>query len=94
MVLSIPQDINLKTTGKIANKVYYEVDGEKRVRAYVIPIQPKTKAQKDWWKIFKTFVKDWQGLSDTEKAPWNRLGEIFQMSGFNKYMSEKLQDAP
>ena len=93
-MLLFPQELNLETTGKIADKVYYKTYGQPRVRSYVIPVQPETKAQKDWWKIFKSFVKDWQGLSDAQKAPWNRLGDIFQMSGFNKYMSENLKLVP
>lgn len=91
MALTIPQDINLQTTGKIADKVYYQVDGEKRVRAYVIPVQPGTGQQRRWWSQFIRFVHVWQGLTPEQKAPWNRLGDVFHMSGFNKYMSENLQ---
>ncbi len=91
MALTIPQEINLKTTGKIANKVYYQVDGEERIRSYVIPIQPRTGNQQRWWSQFRRFIHVWQELTDAQKEPWNDLGEIFHMTGFNKYMSVNLK---
>lgn len=92
MTLQIPQEINIRTTGKIANKVYYRVGEQERIRTYVIPVQPGTGPQRMWWGQFKRFIFQWQALSDAQKEPWNDLGDIFQMSGFNKYMSENLKE--
>jgi hypothetical protein len=92
VALTIPQDLNIKTTGKIANKVYYQVDGEKRVRAYVIPVQPGTGPQRQWWAQFRRLINQWQALLPAQQEVWNNLGDIFHMSGFNKYMSKNLKD--
>ncbi|MCK5602652.1 hypothetical protein KAR91_12300 [Candidatus Pacearchaeota archaeon] len=92
MALTDPTEINLETTGKLGNTVYYQVDGEKRERAYVIPVQPGTGQQRKWWAQFIRFVKMWQALNDAQKEVWNNLGDIFHMSGFNKYMSENLKE--
>lgn len=92
MALTIPQDINLETTGKIADKVYYKVQGEKRVRTYVIPVQPGTGPQRLWWSQFRRFIKRWQAFLPAQKAEWNKYGAIFRMSGFNKYMSINLKE--
>lgn len=92
MVLSIPQDVSLHTIGKVANKVYYEIQGEKRVRSYVIPVQPGTGQQRRWWAQFRLFVHRWQALLPAQKAQWDVQGDIFRMTGFNKFMSENLKE--
>lgn len=92
MALTFPQDINLETTGKIADKVYYKVGKQKRVRSYVIPVQPGTGPQRQWWAQFRRLVRRWQAFNDAQKAPWNTLGNIFRMSGYNKYISEGLKE--
>ena len=91
MGLTIPQDVNIETSGKIADKVYYTVDKQKRVRSYVIPIQPGTGPQRLWWAQFRRFSLRYQGFNDAQKAPWNTLGDIFRMTGYNKYISVNLK---
>lgn len=91
MPLTDPTEINLKTIGKIADKVYYEVQGEKRVRTYVIPVQPGTGPQRLWWAQFRRFRNIWRGFNPAQKEVWNKLGDIFHMSGYNKFMSENLK---
>lgn len=92
MALTIPQELNLRTTGKIADKVYYRVGEQERVRSYVIPVQPGTGPQRQWWAQFRRIINQWQALNQAQKEPWNNLGDIFKMSGFNKYMSVNLKE--
>lgn len=86
-----PTEISIEAIGKLADKVYYKVNGYKRVRAYFIPVQPGTGQQRRWWAQHRKAVKQWQALQQAQKDVWNKLGDIFHMSGFNKYVSEKLK---
>jgi hypothetical protein len=91
MAITDPTELNVETTGKLGNTVYYQVDGEKIERAYVIPVQPGTGQQRKWWAQFRRLIRRWQAFNDAQKEVWNDLGDVFHMSGFNKYMSINLK---
>jgi len=82
---------NIKTVGKLGSRVYYYRDGELVSRAYVIPVQPGTSAQKAWWKVFRDAVKAWHALTDAVRAVWNKKAIPYRISGYNLYISRTLK---
>lgn len=88
--MAIVNQQTLKIAGKIGNKVYYNVKGEQRVRAYAIPIQPGTATQQSWWRRFRHGVRLWQHYPQTKKDEFNKRAIRYQMSGFNLHMKEYL----
>lgn len=88
--MPIVNEQTLKIAGKIGNKVYYNVRGEQRVRAYAIPVQPGTPAQLANWDKFKFAVAFWQLLPGIVKEQFNRRAKRLQMSGFNLHMREMM----
>lgn len=91
-VMPIQTDVNLKTTGKIGNTVYYESNGEKKSRPYFIPVQPGTPAQLAWWEVFRDGVSNYQLLSSEVKAEWEEKAKPLHMEGFNLFMSRWLKE--
>lgn len=85
--MEIQTDVNLKTTGKIGDTVYYESNGEKKSRAYFIPVQPGTPAQLAWWEIFRDGVSNYKLLSPEVKAEWEEKAKALHIEGFNLFMS-------
>jgi len=88
--MALTTDVNLKTVGKVADKVYYYRDGDLITRPYFIPVQPGTPSQLTWWAKFRNGVTAWQALSPAQKTVLNRRSLPLQMSGFNLFMREYL----
>lgn len=56
------------------------------------PSNPQTETQQSWRAIFATGVSAWQSLTTVDKSKYNRRARPLQMSGFNLYMREWLND--
>jgi len=80
----------LSIIGKLGNTVHYYIKGKHYSRTYVIPVQPGTGPQKQWWNKFKNGVKAWQALSQAEKDQLDARAKPFRFSGFNLFMREHL----
>lgn len=87
----ITDGINLDTTGKLGDRVYYVSQGEKKSRSYFIPVQPGTPAQLAWWQVFRNGVVQWHALSPAQEKVWNVRAKRWKMSGFNYFMSKYLK---
>ncbi len=92
--MALVEEINLRLTGKVDDRVYWEKDGEKISRAYFIPVQPGTGAQLTWWNIFKQGVLNWQAFTQGQKDIYNARAKRYRMSGFNLYMHDYLLSQP
>ena len=77
-----------KPVGKLGNRVFYFVGEDYRSRAYVIPVQPGTAMQRTWWTKFRRAVRKWNTLQPWAKEEWNAKAVNYQMSGFNKFVSD------
>lgn len=88
-----PRETSLESSGKLGNKVYYYINGEKFSRAYFIPVQPGTPAQLAWWLVFRNGVTAWQSLTAVQKETWNKKAKRHHFSGFNLFMRDHLNSA-
>jgi len=89
--MELANETSLRTVGHVDNKVYYYIGNKQYSRAYVIPVQPGTGAQRAWWEWFKHYHFLWQGLSQGEKDALDVRARPFHFSGFNLYMRECLE---
>ncbi len=83
-----------KIRGRVGDEVGYVVNGKQRWRGYAKPVQPMTTKQCACNSAMTKLVNRWRGLSDEEKAPWNKLagdGGRKRVTGFNLYMSAGLK---
>ncbi len=92
--MEIENDTNLRTVGKIADRVYYYRNGRKYSRAFFIPVQPGTAKQMAWWMLFKVGVIRWQALSQPDKDALDVRAKRLKFSGFNLYIREWLNSQP
>ncbi len=88
--MEIENETNLRTVGKIGNRVYYYWGGRQYSRAFFIPVQPGTDGQKKRWMWFKIGVARWQGLTQPEKDALDVRAYRLRFSGFNLYMREHM----
>ncbi len=77
--------------GRIGNLVFYYRCGTQCVRAYVIPRNPDTEAQRTVRRIFSDAVRSWQAMPDEEKHTFVRKARYLNMSGYNLYISRYLK---
>ena len=92
--MDIPEDINLKTGGKISNRVYYYIGKKQFSREFFIPNQPGTDGQMAWWQWFALGVRRWKMLSPAIQAEYNQDAKRLHFSGFNLYMREHMNSHP
>lgn len=88
--MQIENETNLKTVGKIGDRVYYYWNGRQYSRSYFIPNQPGTDGQIKRWMWFKLGVMRWQALTQPEKDALDVRAVRLQFSGFNLYMREHM----
>lgn len=62
-----------------------------QLRAYVIPIDPKTPAQLARRATFAAAVAAWHGLSPAQKASYARRGKSRNLPGYNLFISAYLR---
>lgn len=68
---------------------------DKRVQVkmkYYWPTNPQTEAQQAWRAIFSAGVSAWQALSEEAKDVYRDLSKYFNLTGFNLYMAEYLNE--
>lgn len=82
---------NLRTVGKLGDRVYYYREGVLIYRTYVIPVQPGTPAQLAWWAVFRAAVTAWHALTGPVQGAWNKKAIPYRMSGYNLYISRTLK---
>lgn len=92
--MELANESNLKTVGKIADKVYYYWGKKQFSRAFFIPVQPGTDGQMAWWQWFTLGVRRWQKLTPAIQAEYNENAKRHKFSGFNLYMREHLNSFP
>jgi len=62
--------------------------GHEYIRAYVVPANPNTEAQRAHRQLFAKATHAWQGLSGIQQAFYNRIAE--GMTGFNLFVKRAL----
>lgn len=88
--MAIQTDANIRTVGKVGDRVYYYRDGILISRAYFIPVQPGTDGQIAWWNQFRRGVTAWHRETPAEMEVYNTRAKPLRMSGFNLFMREWL----
>ncbi|HPJ36783.1 MAG TPA: DUF6266 family protein [Spirochaetota bacterium] len=78
--------------GRLGNIIFYTVNGINYARSYSIPENPRTEAQQKNRVNFADAVKLWQGLTDAEKAKYNRMAIGKPLSGYNLFISMKMKN--
>ena len=74
-------------SGRIGNAVFYCRRGTQCARAYVVPRNPDTYAQRAVRGNFASAVKAWQQMSTTGKYAFTRKARGLGMSGYNLFIS-------
>ena len=80
----------LYTVGKLGNRIYYERNGKVISRPYKKPVHPRTPAQLAMWAKFAAGVALWQALPPKDKKAWDKIGDMFNYEGFNRFMSRHM----
>lgn len=70
-----------EASGNMDKVVYYNRLGTQCTRAYVIPRNPDTEAQRESRKAFAEAVQEWQNLPEEEKTCWNRKAAALRRKG-------------
>ena len=72
------------------NVVFSMWKGRPYFRSYVIPANPRTKAQQANRDVLKKLVKRWQEIIDTDakKGAWNKKALEQLISGYNLFIKE------
>ncbi len=84
--------LNFGFSGKVGNRVYFEIDGVRFSRAYFIPVQPGTPPQVARWTKFRDGVTSWHSLNSGQREAWNKRAINYRMTGYNLYLSYWLRD--
>ncbi len=74
-------------SGKAGDIVFFCRYGKQYARAYVIPKNPDTEAQRINRHIFAEAVEKWQNLSRIEKEMYNKKTRQRSCSGYNLFIS-------
>jgi len=77
--------------GTIGRITFYTRWRKSYAREYVKPRNPKTEAQRKNRNLFRDAMKSWQGLTEPEKAEWNRRARRLPMTGHNLYISRYMK---
>lgn len=92
--MDIVSESNLKTVGKVGDRVYYYIGKKQFSRSFFIPNQPGIDGQMAWWQWFKLGVHRWQALTPAIQAAYNQDAKRHKFSGFNLYMREHMNSHP
>ena len=57
---------------------------------FYFPTNPQLPDQQNWRGIFANAVAGWQGLTDQQKAVYNKRAKYKNFSGYNLYINEYL----
>ncbi len=74
-------------SGRIGDVVFFSYGGRTFFRAYVVPRNPDTPAQRSNRRLFSEAMKAWQGLSLFDKNAYNRRARRLGMTGHNLFIS-------
>ncbi len=74
-------------SGRIGDVVFFSYGGRTFFRAYVVPRNPDTPAQRSNRDLFRRAMKSWQGLSLFDKNAYNRRARRLGMTGHNLFIS-------
>lgn len=70
-----------EASGSMDRVVHYNRLGTQCTRAYVIPENPDTEAQRENRKAFADAVKEWQSLPEDKKECWNKKAAMLRRKG-------------
>jgi hypothetical protein len=79
--------------GRMGNAVFVYRKGRQHVRPYVKGRNPKTEAQQKNRTAFARAVRQWQAMNTYQRFLWNREAAGANRSGYNLFLSYRLQDA-
>lgn len=91
MATATPNIMLKSISGRIGSVVFYVNRGRQCVRAYVIPRNPDTEAQRFVRSCFGDAVRTWQSMTSDEKYAYTRKARNFNMSGYNLFISNHLK---
>jgi len=74
-------------SGRVGNVVFFSYGGRTFFRAYVVPCNPDTPAQRSNRRLFSEAMKAWQRLSLFDKNAYNRRARRLGMTGHNLFIS-------
>lgn len=76
--------------GRMGDLVHVRRYGKQHLRIYAKPANPNTPAQRERRSAFRDAVRAWQAMSDAEKDTWNALARRKRCSGYNLFLSHRL----
>jgi len=59
---------------------------------FYTPTNPQTEAQQAWRAVFSAGVSAWQALGEEAKDVYRDLAKYFNLTGFNLFMAEYLNE--
>ena len=97
MALIKGSDLVSKASGKLGGHVYSHNKGGQYVRAWTVPVNPRTGRQNSVRTLMQNLAAYWnETLDATQRGGWNtfasnvtilnRLGDPIHMSGFNMFL--------
>ena len=89
------EDITLSASGQIAKQyIYWEHNGEKFKRPYVVPTDPQTDEQLIQRLKFLIASFKWGELTENEKIFYNNKAKVSgkAQTGYNYYLSETIKE--
>jgi len=82
-------------SGKVGRLVFYRRNNETIMRAWILPPNPNSEAQRKNRNLFRQAMISWRALSAEEKTAYNGKGRKLGMTGHNLFISRfmKAQNA-
>ena len=74
-------------SGRVGGVVFYSYNEVTYFRAYVVPRNPDTSAQRSNRRLFARAMRAWQELSLFDKGSFNRRARRLGMTGHNLFIS-------
>lgn len=85
--------MSLDASGTLGDAIVFSKwKGRPYVRERVIPSNPKSGAQVGRRAMFSFLSKQWDGLSDANKATWQDLADQLVSTPFSAYVSANMED--
>lgn len=75
-------------SGAIGGIVFCKRAGGTYARTHVVPRDPKTPAQLNRRRQFRTAVDAWRALSDAEKDKWRQRAARNERTGYHLFLAE------
>lgn len=86
-----PRKVVFQGASNITANYWTKTGQPRKVRAHVIPADPKTPAQMQRRAHMRAGVLLWQAMPPSEKEAWRAEGKTRQITGFNAFTSWHLK---